>query len=491
MTVTLGIALGACAYAPEPVPLDETEMTTWTASLRGDITSMSEPVTQAITLYEAMARALRNNLDHHVYMMELDLARRDYDLSHFDKLPKIVANGNYYGRSNRPGASSESLISGRQSLEPSTSTERDIFTSDLTTSWNVLDFGLASIRSRQLGNEALIIEERRRKAIISIMEDVHAAYYRALSAERLKARLDQLEGDVKSAFEASRAQYRARRTAPMPALSYQRELTDIQAQAQRLSRELQAARMNLAALMGLPPDQDFNLFDPGELPKPGMLVVSYGDMIDQALINRPEIREDGYARRIGEDGVKRAVLEGLPSLEAFAGLNISSNDFLFNRDWAEYGLRASWNLLALFQSGDRKARAKAEAETERRRALATAMAIMTQVGVARMRYESLLEEYETASNAASVQTDITDQIEAQARANRASNQTLVRERLNRILASARRDRIHADLAQAAAHVYSSIGYDPYHAELTGEESLDELSASLRSLWTERMAMPGQ
>lgn len=482
--------LSACSLSGPPEPLSPWEMGAWSEGLRADVWRASDPVTQDITLYEAMARALKNNLDHHVAMMELDLARRDYDLSHYDKLPTVVASGGYYGRSNRPGASSRSLISGRESLEPSTSTQQYQLNADLAATWNVLDFGLASIRSQQLGNEALIVEERRRKAVIDIMEDVHAAYYRALSAERLKYNLDALAADVRAAFMASRAQFGARRVAPMSALSYQRELTDIQAQAEKLSREMETSRMELAALMGLPPDQGFRLYDPGPLPMPGELALNYPQMINLALIHRPEIRENGYAQRIGEAGIRRAVLEALPSLEAFAGLNTSSNDFLFNRNWADYGVRARWNLMTVFQTGQRKRRARAELELERKRALATAMAVMTQVGVARMRYQSLLSEYETANAAASVQADITAQIETQARVRRASNQTLVRERMNRILASARRDRIHADLAQASAHVYTALGFDPYLANVNGTEPLPVLTASLQSLWTHRMAASG-
>jgi len=71
-------------------------------------------------------------------MMEIDLARTDYDLSRYDRLPKIVANSGYYGRNNQQGSSSLSLLSGRQSLEPSTATQRDVFSGDLTASWNIL-----------------------------------------------------------------------------------------------------------------------------------------------------------------------------------------------------------------------------------------------------------------------------------------------------------------------------------------------------------------
>ena len=492
ITTALGATLlGACANSPTAATaLDAAEMTATAQAMRARIDSESVPVTASIDLYEAMARALSNNLDHRVAMMELDLARRDYDLSRHDMLPRVVASGGYYSRSNQPGASSRSLLSGRQSLEPSTSTERDVWTADLAATWNILDFGLASIRAEQLGNEALIIEERRRKAIIQIMEDVHAAYYRALSAEKLASELSALEGDVRSAFDASRAQYQSRQTAPMPALSYQRELTEIRAEAQRLSRELKAARMELASLMGLSPDQQFALSSAASLPRPGRLAMDYGAMIDTALANRPEVRETVYAQRIGDAEMKKAVLEALPGIEAFAGLNTSSNGFLFNQDWADYGVRASWNLMNVFSTGKRKRKAAARAELERQKGLAAAMAVMTQVGVARMEYESLLAEYETANSAASVQGEITTQIEAQAQARRASNQTLVRERMNRILANARRDRVHAELARSSAHIYTALGYDPYTAELTGSEDIATMAASLRTLWTARVAAPG-
>ncbi|WP_189586358.1 TolC family protein [Litorimonas cladophorae] len=492
--ILLGTACGAavllvgCSATVSRVT--DAEAANFATSSRVEIESRQTPVTGSISLYEAMARSLKHNLDHHVAMMEADLAQADYDLSRWDMLPQIVANGQYYGRSNEAGASSLSLLSGRQSLEPSTSQERDIYTGDLTASWNILDFGLSKIRAQQLGDEALIQEERRRKAIIQIMEDVHRAYYRAVSAERLASRLRALEGDVSSAFQTSRQQFALRRTAPMPALSYQRELNDIQGQAQRLTRDMQMAKLELAALMGLAPDQQYSLQLPEQMPRPNRMVMTYEEMIDQALQNRPEIRESLYAQRIGEMEIKKATLEALPSLEGFVGIDASSNDFLFNNDWAGYGARASWNLLKVFSTGKRKKKAKAQAALERERGLATAMAVMTQVGVARTRYESLASEYKTASDGAMVQGDILGQIESLAKASSASKQTLIRERMNSILSEARRDAVMAEMAEASAHIYTALGYDPYTTAIDGTENIDTIAADLKVLWTERARAPG-
>lgn len=470
--------------------VSDAEAASFATESRAEILTRQTPVTQSISLYEAMARALKHNLDHRVTMMEADLAQADYDLSRWDMLPKVVANGQYYGRSNEAGARSLSLLSGRESLEPSTSTERDVFTGDLTASWNILDFGLSKIRAEQLGNEALIQEERRRKAIIKIMEDVHRSYYRAVSSERLSSRLSALEGEVNAAFQTSRQQFSLRRTAPMPALSYQRELNDIQGQAKRLTRDMQMAKMELAALMGLSPDQQYNLQIPTQSTRPTRLKMSYEEMIDEALRNRPEVRESIYAQRIGEKEIKKAALEALPSIEGFVGIDASSNDFLFNSDWAGYGARASWNLLKVFSTGKRKKKAKAGAELERERGLATAMAVMTQVGVARTRFESLSGEYQTVSDGAMVQSDILNQVESLAQASSASKQTLVRERMNSILSEARRDAVMAEMAEASAHIYSALGYDPYTTEIDGSEDIQTISESLKVLWTERAQNPG-
>lgn len=483
------VILGGCST--NVARISDREASNFANSARAEILNRQTPITQSVSLYEAMARALKHNLDHRVSMMELDLANADYDLSRWDMLPKVVANGQYYGRTNEAGASSRSLLSGRESLEPSTSTERFVTTGDLTASWNILDFGLAKIRAQQIGNEAQIQEERRRKAIIQIMEDVHRSYYRAVSAERLTGRLSSLESEVREAFSKSRQQFELRRTAPMPALSYQRELNDIQNEAQRLTREMQMAKLELAALMGLSPDQRYNLQIPTTMPKPTRLNMSYEDMIDQALRNRPEVRENLYAQRIGEQEIKKAALEALPSIEGFIGIDASSNSFLYNNDWTGYGARASWNLLKVFATGKRKRKAQAQFDLERERGLATAMAVMTQVGVARTRYESLSQEYQTASDGAMVQGDILGQIEALAKASSASKQTLVRERMNAIISEARRDATMAELAEASAQIYSALGYDPYSTDIDGTEDIQTIAESLKVLWTERARTTAQ
>jgi len=302
------IALTACSTTVQP--LTNVQVNEAAEALQDKISTRQEPVTQTITLYEAMARALKYNLKHRVAMMEIDFARADYELSRYDVIPNVVAGAGSYSRNNQSGASSLSLISGRQSLEPSTATEKTFRTGDFSATWNILDFGLSKIRSEQLADEALIYEERRRKATLQIIGDVHRAYWRAVTAQRLNQRVSALEDDIQASFDNSRTLYTSRKTAPLRALSYQRDLTDIQAELRRIARDLSRSKVELSRLMGLSPHQSFRLKDVDHEETPQALAMDYEAMIDMSLRQRPEVRETLYAKRIGDKEMKKAVLDG-------------------------------------------------------------------------------------------------------------------------------------------------------------------------------------
>ena len=171
--VSLAALLSGCNVTPKPISAGE--LATRATRNIEQVTADQEPVAGSIDIYEAMSRALKYNLDYKVELMEEALKSRELNLSSYDMLPQLVASGGYAGRNNFAGASSLSLLTRRQSLEPSTSSEKDIFSGDLTLSWDVLDFGLSYVRAKQKADEGLIALERRRKVSNRIIEDVRTA----------------------------------------------------------------------------------------------------------------------------------------------------------------------------------------------------------------------------------------------------------------------------------------------------------------------------
>ncbi len=475
--------LAGCAVKPEP--LTPSDLQTTSERNFQTVDADQEPVAAPIDLYEAMARALKYNLDYKVELMDEALKSRELDLSRYDMLPQLVASGGYAGRNNFSGASSLSLITRRQSLEPSTSSEKNLYTADLTLSWDVLDFGLSYVRAKQKADEVLISQERRRKVASRIIEDVRTSYWRAVSAQRLLDKLQQLEDSVTATLENSERLAERRLSAPLTALTYQRELVEIQGNIRRLQRELVIAKAQLAALMNLKPGTEFSLVLPDRAQAMPEVKYSGEDMMMTALQNRAELREVSYRQRINAKELDAALLSALPSFRGILGVNVDSNDFLYNNDWMQWGARASWNVLNLFRYPAQKKTVKAQDNLLRQRELALTMAVLTQVHVARARFAHLSEELSTASHQMRIQDKIMTQIRAGHKAGAMSQQTLLREEMNTLVAEVKYDIAYADAQNGYANLFGSMGIDDFGPDLTGRENVQTLRGSLSKLWDDR------
>jgi outer membrane protein TolC len=485
LSVSTAAFLAGCSVTPKP--LTPTAIATKAEENVVAVTANQEPVAGPINLYEAMARALKYNLDYKVEMMEEALKGRELNLSRYDMLPQLVASGGYAGRSNYSGASSLSLLTRRQSLEPSTSSEKNIFTGDLALSWDVLDFGLSYVRSQQKADEVLISMERRRKVANRIIEDVRTSYWRTVSAERLLTKLQQLEGAVSTTLNNSERLAERRLSAPLTALTYQRELVEIQAEIRRLQREFVVAKAQLAALMNLAPGTEFSLVLPDRTKTLPEVKYAGQDMIMTALKNRSELREVSYRQRINAKELDAALLSVLPNFKAILGVNVDSNDFLYNNDWLQWGARASWNVMSLFRLPAQKQAVRAQDDLLRQRELALTMAVMTQVHVARVRFGHFTEELDTASHQHRVQDKIMYQIRSGYKAGAMSQQTLLREEMNTLVSEVKYDIAYAEAQNAYANLFGSMGIDDFGPDITGREDVATLSNSLSQLWQGREA----
>ena len=242
-----------------------------------------------------------------------------------------------------------------------------------------------------------------------IIEDVRTAYWRAVSAERLVDKLSSLESDIEKALTESDAAYRRRQTSPLAALTYQRELLDIQSTIQRMHSESFAAKRQLAALMNVDPSKEFTLALPPRESGDTELAFEPDAMMRYALLNRPELRELNYEQRISENEATASLLRLLPSLRCFGGFNYNSNDFLFNNDWLSWGARASWNVFEVFKYPHVKKTNELQQELLDQRALALTMAVVTQVHVSASRYEIARRRLATSANYFEVNNNILEQ----------------------------------------------------------------------------------
>lgn len=453
---------GGCALTPEP--FSEAELADLAIDRKSRLTADQEALHGALTLDDAMARALKYNLDKEVEVMSTLLAQQQLRVAHYSLLPNVVANSGYADRDNYAGGSSVKLISptgiGEQSLTSSTSSERDVRTSDIRFSWHVLDFGLSWIRAKQAGDKVLIAEEARRRVVNRMLENVRAAYWRAVAATRLLWRLDRLEVRVGQALADTKSLIAKGESSPLTALTYERELVEIQREARKLAGELASAKAQLAALVNLDPGKPFTVAIPSKLVPPGHVALSPESLIDLALTHRSELREVAYHQRINAREAEAALLEMLPGLSLSSGSLWDSNRFLYNSHWISWGAQASWNLVKVFSYPERRAEVETKDALLDKRALAVTMAIMTQVHVARARLFHARREFETARHFHDVQSRVLEQMRSALDAGKVSEQTAIREELNTLVATVKRDMAFADLQSAAAALAASVGRTP-------------------------------
>ncbi|MCP4699813.1 MAG: TolC family protein [Gammaproteobacteria bacterium] len=464
---------GGCAVKPVPITKEEVE-----TRIKRDHEQMfqnQEPLSGPVSLWEALARALKYNLDHRVKLREIALAHRILDTTNYTMLPLVAASAGYNHRNNDSGGISKSLLTGRTSLEPSTSEERNYYNAGLTVVWNVLDFGVSHAIAKQKANDVLIAQERRRRVIQNIMVDTYDAYWRAVAAEQLLKEINSLLKDTQSALERSRTMEKRAVQHPEIALTYQKRLLETLQRLYRLREEMILSKGQLAALINLPVSSSYEVVIPPQ-DMPPELNFSLEQLENQAMVNQPELLEEDYKARNKVLEVKKAVRRMFPGLEISFGGDYNTNRYLYNQSWFSAGLRVSWNVLQAFTVGPAaKKEAKAHVILAEHRRMALAMAILTQVWVSHQRYALARDNYLLSDELYSVHTKLERLISKGKQAKTRSRQDVVLADTDELVAHMGRELALAELYSAVAKTYHTVGWDPLPKEL-----LDEAPGSFAS-----------
>jgi len=464
----LTTVVAGCSIQPLKITPQEQEQLTKT-----DLSNMfedQEPIKESISLYDAMARAVVYNLDYRVQIMEEALRRGELETAKGDLLPTLTVAAGYNSRNNEQASSSQSLIDGSTSVPTSISTEKQYSTSSATFTWNVLDFGVSYAQAKQQADQILISQEKKRKAIQNIIQDVRFSYWRAVSAERLLPEMSNILKEATDTLKKVDILEEFSIQSPMVYLNYRKELLSLIREMWKLRENLSTAKSEFAALVNIRPGQEFTLKTYNEkdlkIPEIGL---SLEHLEGYALANRPDIREEHYQARISVQEIKKAMARMLPGLELTYGHNYDSNKFLLNSDWNQLGLSISWNIFNLFNG--RKAIAAAEAlnDLDNARRLSLQMAVLTQVHLATQRYHISVKNYELAKELNQIERKIYKQTSAIEQSNMQNQLEVLRTRASALIANMTGDLSYAEMENAYGKILGSIGIDPFPSSIEKTE----------------------
>lgn len=342
-----------------------------------------EPLAGPLTLDEAIARALKYNLDRRAKLMEEALALGQLDVAKFDMLPKLMAQAGSSWRDNDRISNSRDPSTGTAVPNRFISSDRTHLTTELGLTWNLVDFGLGYYGAEQQANRFLVASEKRRKAMHLLMQDVRTAFWRAASAQLLKDDVSRTIAFAEEALNDSRKAQNLR--GPLDALRYQRQLLENLRLLESIDQELSSAQVDLASLINAPLGQSIRIAE-GEIRNISgqVLDLPIARLEEAALDSNPDLREQHYNARIAREEARRTLVRLFPNISFNYSLKYDSDSYLVNRHWNEAGVQMSFNLFNLMTGPTQVKLSEAGVKLADQRRMATQMAVLTQVHLARL-----------------------------------------------------------------------------------------------------------
>ncbi len=448
--------LSACAVTPEPFTAEE--LSTQAAQDREAMFKGGEPLSGPLTVSEAIARALKYNLDKRSKMMEEALALGQTDVDRWDMLPKLTANAGYSYRSEPNATVSQNVQTGQRDGAYSVSADQRTKTTDLTMSWNLLDFGVTYYTAKANADRALVATERRRKAVHNLVTEVRFAFWRAAAYQVLNSEVDRAVSEAKDALGKARQVEKENLRAPAESLRYQKSLLETLRQLTAVQQELSTAQIELAALINVPPGTRLILSVPAEMAVPDW-TTPLERMEELAFAQNPDLREQGYLSRIAVDDTKKAIIKLLPGITFSGGRNWDGNSFLMDNHWYEAGAKLSWNVMNVFSGKSQLDYAETNEQVADARRKALRMAVLAQVYVGERQFRNAVSQYQQSDELWQVDKRLFELSEARTANDAQGILERVAGRASAIASQLRRFQSYAQVEQAYAKIQATLGHD--------------------------------
>ncbi len=404
LTVLPLTILSGCAVQPEPV--DQKEILDFVNFDEKHIYASQEPLTGTLTLNEAMARALKYNLQNRVKRMEQAVASQSLELAKLDMLPSLGFSAGYFDRNNYNAASSYSVLTGEQSLEPSTSQDKEHFVSDIRLTWNILDFGVSYLQAKQDADQLLISERTRKNVMLNLLQQVRKAYWRTAAMQKLNNSIDRILLRVDNSLEDLKKIRQQNLKSPLTTLYDIRVLVETKQQLEQIKEMVSIGKIELATLINSPPGSDFQLEIKNSFTALPDISSDINSLELTALLNSSLYINEIYNVRIDQLESRKALMRLLPGIEFSYGGYHDNNSFLWNNQWKEAGVRLTGDLMKIFSYNDIKEYGEISEQVAVSRRLAMNMAVVAKLHLSWQAYKNALSRQEHTKYLSEIDNEI-------------------------------------------------------------------------------------
>lgn len=413
-----------------------------------------------LSLEDAIARGYERNLDARVAALEALSQQDTITLAQLRVMPGIEASGGYVGRSNSGASSSRSVLTGQESLEPSQSTEQHRRIAALEANWNLLDVALALADAAKAGDEARVSGERYAKVVQNVERDVYSAYWRTAAYQEQRNRIEPLLKDVSAQLANLDRAVTDKLVSSAQAGDKMAMLAERKRTLRDLNDRLSLAEIELKSMLSIPLDADLVLTTKRKDVSSEIARILSEDVTKQewsALQTRPEMREEILKKNITIADTRREIFQSFPGLSIVSSRQYDSNKFLAEPNWSGLSANIVQSITSLITLPDRYRAAKNKEAVADARRQALNSAILAQVHIARARLQSASGASHDSLMAQKAASRKSHALAGQKESGLSSGQDAVLARLDAAIESLRAAQAYADMQDAYAAMYSTLG----------------------------------
>ena len=348
------------------------------------------------TLHWCIETALNQNLDLKAAELQQAILNERKTAAVMGMLPDLNLNYRTGSRDNEPGARSESITTGIQTLEPSKSSEMEETRYSMELMFGILDFGLSYYSSIQERDKALQEAKQRRRTAQNLMLDVANAYFRVASFQYEMSTIKGLIQRSEKAEALIDDLRTSKKIGPLKALTKIKELKKLKQRLKEHRRSYENACIKLSSLMGFAPVNEFSV-NTAILETLNNIEIPEIEVLEQvALDERPELFQLDIESHITAVEARKSMLMMFPNVRLFANFTDSSNQFLYNQSWWDVALGSVYNLLKLPSEIYNYNALEIQLKEIATRTMALSIGIMAQVRMAHSNFIEVKSRYELA-----------------------------------------------------------------------------------------------
>ncbi len=353
-------------------------------------------ISQAFTLDQAIDYAIANNPDLQITIERISQAEAQLGIALSAFYPQVTARVSYE-HSNNPAQVFSMIVSqrdfGANSIQNINNPGyRQNFRPEIIGKLSLFRGGqdYQASKAAELGIDAAEFE--RSSVHNALIEAVTSSYYAYLAAQEAHKVAQDSISAITSQIKQTKLKYDAGTVLKSDVLSLEVQLAEAQNAEIRTANSIELAKTSIANLLGLSSDQAFTVAPSSSLLTQPKLTASFNDLLELAMVQRPEIKAAAKQVEIAQLKLKSEQGAYLPKADAYVsyGQNSQSPGFSSNKDNVTAGVMVEMDLFSGFNTQQRVSAAERKAAEARETERKTRLAIEQEVKIAFLKLEEAL-----------------------------------------------------------------------------------------------------